>query len=240
MEKKKMYRKEEYRSMEEIQKRIGYHYQNIDYLYTAMTHSSYANDEKTLAVQSNERLEFLGDAVLELVSSEFLYHTYPERPEGELTKLRAGLVSEIPLAQVAKELELGRYILLGKGEEHTGGRKRPSITSDAVEALIGSIYLDGGMEPARKFVLHYILKDVDEKRMFHDSKTILQELVQKDKLGTLEYEIIRESGPDHDKEYEAACLIDGKTVGTGSGKTKKAAHQSAAFEAIKTLKSALE
>ncbi len=225
-----------YKKIEEIQKMIGYRYNNINLLYIAMTHSSYANDIKTKQSHSNERLEFLGDAVLELISSEFLFHEYPNNTEGELTKLRAGLVSESPLAEVARSINLGQYILLGKGEENTGGRMRDSITSDAVEALLGSIYLDGGMEPAKEFVLKYILKDVDEKRMFHDSKTILQEIVQKHKLGNLSYQIVRETGPDHDKRYEAECYIDQKRVGAGVGKTKKAAQQQAAYEAIKSMK----
>ncbi len=227
---------ERYKKIEEIQRIIGYRYNNIHLLYIAMTHSSYANDNKTKQSHSNERLEFLGDAVLELISSEFLFHEYPNNTEGELTKLRAGLVSESPLAQVARNLNLGQYILLGKGEENTGGRKRDSITSDAVEALLGSIYLDGGMEPAKQFALKYILKDVDEKHMFHDSKTILQEIVQKHKLGNLNYQIVNETGPDHDKRYEAECYIDKKLVGSGMGKTKKAAQQQAAYEAIKSLK----
>lgn len=225
----------EYR-IEDIQRVVGYRFNNINLLKMAMTHSSYVNDRKLNKINSNERLEFLGDAVLELTSSEFLYDEYPEKPEGELTKLRAGLVSESPLAAVAADIELGKYILLGKGEDNTGGRKRESITSDAVEALLGAIYLDGGIEPAREFVLKFILNDIDNKKMFYDSKTTLQEIVQKYKLGTLNYELIREEGPDHQKVYEVNCMIDSKVVGNGTGKTKKAAQQQAAFDAIKKLK----
>lgn len=225
----------EYR-IEDIQRVVGYRFNNINLLKMAMTHSSYVNDRKLNKINSNERLEFLGDAVLELISSEFLYDEYPEKPEGELTKLRAGLVSESPLAAVAADIELGKYILLGKGEDNTGGRKRESITSDAVEALLGAIYLDGGIEPAREFVLKFILNDIDNKKMFYDSKTTLQEIVQKYKLGTLNYELIREEGPDHQKVYEVNCMIDSKVVGNGTGKTKKAAQQQAAFDAIKKLK----
>lgn len=225
----------EYR-IEDIQRVVGYRFNNINLLKMAMTHSSYVNDHKLNKINSNERLEFLGDAVLELVSSEFLYDEYPEKPEGELTKLRAGLVSETPLAAVAADIELGKYILLGKGEDNTGGRKRESITSDAVEALLGAIYLDGGIEPAREFVLKFILNDIDNKKMFYDSKTTLQEIVQKYKLGTLNYELIREEGPDHQKVYEVNCMIDSKVVGNGTGKTKKAAQQQAAFDAIKKIK----
>ena len=159
--------------------------------------------------------------MLELVSSEFLYDKYPEKPEGELTKLRASLVSESPLAAVASELGLGNYILLGKGEDNTGGRQRDSITSDLVEAVLGAIYLDGGMEPAKAFVLKYILNDIENKKMFYDCKTVLQELVQKHKMGTLDYILVGETGPDHMKVYEVNCRIDNQVVGNGRDRTKK-------------------
>lgn len=226
---------EKYR-IEDIQRVIGYRFNNVNLLKRAMTHSSYVYDHKLNKTSSNERLEFLGDAVLELISSEFLYDTYPEKPEGELTKLRASLVSETPLAAVAAKIELGKYIMLGKGEENTGGRERESITSDAVEALLGAIYLDGGMEPAKKFALKFILNDIDGKHLFYDSKTVLQEIVQKYKLGTLKYELVREEGPDHLKNYEVNCIIGSKVVGNGTGKTKKAAQQHAAYDAIKKMK----
>ena len=202
----------------------------------AMTHSSYANDHKMKKTNSNERLEFLGDAVLELLSSEYLYDTYPDKPEGELTKLRASLVSENPLANVAKTLGINDCLMLGRGEEITGGRERASITSDAVEALIGAIYLDGGMEPAKKFVRKFVMVNIDEKLLYNDSKSMLQEIVQKNKLGTLSYEIIGEKGPAHDKIYEVVCKLDDKIIGNGIGRTKKAAEQEAAFIALKKIR----
>lgn len=224
--------------IEEIQRKIGYRFNNMSLLKMAMTHSSYANDNRIKKTNSNERLEFLGDAVLELISSETLFMRYPDKPEGELTKLRASLVSEVPLAAVAKRLGLGDHILLGRGEELTGGRERASITSDAVEALLGAIYLDGGMEPASEFVRKFILDNIEEKNRFYDAKTTLQEIVQKYKLGDLTYEIIKESGPDHNKIYEAQCLVDGKVEGNGTGRTKKAAQQMAAYDAISRLNKA--
>ena len=225
----------EYR-IEEIQHIIGYEFKNLELLYRAMTHSSYANDNKMSKFSCNERLEFLGDAVLELISSEYLYDNFPNKPEGELTKLRASLVSEYPLAAVAKELGLGKYILLSNGEENTGGRERASITSDAVEALLGAIYLDGGIEHAREFVYKYVVSDIENKQLFYDSKTVLQEIIQKYKLGELSYVVGREDGPDHLKEYEVNCMLDNKVIGNGIGRTKKNAQQQAAYNAIKKLK----
>ena len=225
----------EYR-IEEIQSIIGYSFNCVELLYKAMTHSSYVNDHKIDKNNCNERLEFLGDAVLELLSSEYLYDNYPDKSEGELTKLRASLVSEFPLANVARAIGLGEYILLSKGEENTGGRERDSIISDAVEALLGAIYLDGGMEPARDFVYRYVVNDIEKKHLFNDSKTVLQEIVQKYKLGILSYNLVRDDGPDHMKEYEVNCMLDNKVVGNGVGKTKKNAQQKAAFDAINKLK----
>ena len=225
----------EYR-IEEIQSIINYSFKSVDLLYKAMTHSSYVNDHKIDKINCNERLEFLGDAVLELLSSEYLYDNYPDKSEGELTKLRASLVSEFPLANVARNIGLGEYIMLSKGEENTGGRERDSIISDAVEALLGAIYLDGGMEPARNFVYKYVVNDIEKKQLFNDSKTVLQEIVQKYKLGILSYKLVRDDGPDHMKEYEVNCMLDNKAVGSGVGKTKKNAQQKAAFDAINKLK----
>lgn len=222
--------------IDEIQQIIGYTFNNLELLYRAMTHSSYANDKKMDKLKCNERLEFLGDAVLELISSEFLYDNFDKKPEGELTKLRASLVSEQPLANVARSIGLGDYILLSKGEENTGGRERDSIISDAVEALLGAIYLDGGMEPARQFVYTHIVNDIEKKQLFHDSKTILQEIVQKYKLGELCYVLVSEKGPDHMKEYEVNCELSGKVIGFGKGRTKKSAQQQAAYDAIGKLK----
>ncbi|MBQ3545215.1 MAG: ribonuclease III [Lachnospiraceae bacterium] len=223
-------------NFDDIQRKIDYRFNNISLLNMAMTHSSYANDHKMKKTNSNERLEFLGDAVLELLSSEYLYDTYPDKPEGELTKLRASLVSENPLANIAKTLGINDCLMLGRGEEITGGRERASITSDAVEALIGAIYLDGGMEPAKNFVRKFVMVNIDEKLLYNDSKSMLQEIVQKNKLGTLSYEIVSEKGPAHDKIYEVVCKLDDKVIGNGIGRTKKAAEQEAAFIALKKIR----
>lgn len=219
----------------EIQHKIDYEFKDIQLLYLSMAHSSYINDHKMNKLNSNERLEFLGDSVLELISSEFLYEKYPDKPEGELTKLRASLVSEGPLAQVAKQIGLGEYILLSRGEERMGGKKRNSITSDAVEALLGAIYLDGGIDEARRFTYRFILNDIEKKKLFYDSKTVLQEIIQKYHLGTLSYDLIREDGPDHDKIYEVNAVLEGKIIGNGQGRTKKNAQQQAAYSAIQTI-----
>lgn len=185
--------------------------------------------------ECNERLEFLGDAVLELVSSEFLFHNNPKVPEGELTKTRASMVCEPALAFCARELDLGEYLLLGKGEDATGGRKRESVTSDAMEALIGAIYLDGGFTNAKEFIHRFILQDLENKKLFFDSKTILQEIVQAHFKEEISYRMIGEEGPDHDKSFHAAVLIGEKEYGTGTGRTKKAAEQEAAYQSILRL-----
>lgn len=224
------------KNIQNLENEIGYVFNDKELLMQALTHSSYVNDRKMDKNLCNERLEFLGDAILEMTSSEFLYSEYPEKDEGELTKLRASLVSETPLAAVAGEIGLGEYLYLGHGEERTGGRTRYSVTSDAVEAVIGAIYLDGGIEPARAFVRKYILNDIENKKLFHDSKTVLQEIVQKYHKGTLTYRLVKEEGPDHDKKYGMNALIDEKIIGYGEGRTKKAAEQQAAYSAIKSLK----
>ena len=195
-------RKDMKQNFDDIQRKIDYRFNNISLLNMAMTHSSYANDHKMKKTNSNERLEFLGDAVLELLSSEYLYDTYPDKPEGELTKLRASLVSENPLANIAKTLGINDCLMLGRGEEITGGRERASITSDAVEALIGAIYLDGGMEPAKNFVRKFVMVNIDEKLLYNDSKSMLQEIVQKNKLGTLSYEIVSETESEELKRQQ--------------------------------------
>lgn len=223
------------KNIQNLENEIGYVFNDRELLMQALTHSSYVNDRKMDKSLCNERLEFLGDAILEMTSSEFLYSEYPEKDEGELTKLRASLVSETPLAAVAGEIGLGEYLYLGHGEERTGGRTRYSVTSDAVEAVIGAIYLDGGIEPARAFVRKYILNDIENKKLFHDSKTVLQEIVQKYHRGTLTYRLVKEEGPDHDKNYGMNALIDEKIIGYGEGRTKKAAEQQAAYSAIKSL-----
>lgn len=215
----------------ELEKRIGYHFYNKNLLIKALTHSSYANEKKLGKGGCNERLEFLGDAVLELISSHFLYEKYPQLPEGELTKKRASLVCEPSLAFCARDFCLPKYLLLGRGEDMTGGRNRDSIVSDATEALLGAIYLDGGFANAKEFVLRFILNDVEHKQLFYDSKTILQELVQ-EHMGHVEYCLIKEEGPDHDKRFTVDVLIDDHVAGEGTGHTKKAAEQAAAYQAI--------
>ncbi|MCI7493306.1 MAG: ribonuclease III [Lachnobacterium sp.] len=221
--------------LKEFQARIGYEFNNINLLRQALTHSSYANEKHMKKLSDNERLEFLGDAVLEVVSSEFLYQNYTDVPEGELTKLRASIVCEPTLALCTKEMDLGRYIYLGKGEDHTGGRKRKSILSDALEAVIGAIYLDGGFANAKEFVLKYIMTDIEHKQLFYDSKTILQELVQGERR-QLSYRLIGESGPDHDKSFSVEVCVDDEVISTGAGHTKKAAEQEAAYKALLILK----
>ena len=201
-----------------------------------MTHSSYVNEKRLKKTDCNERLEFLGDAVLELVSSEYLFFENPKMPEGELTKLRASMVCEKALAFCARDLDLGDFLLLGKGEDATGGKKRDSITSDALEALIGAIYLDGGFANAKEFILNHVLNDLEGKRLFYDSKTILQELVQGNSEKRICYELVGEVGPDHNKSFQVEVRIGDTTYGQGIGRTKKAAEQEAAYQAILKLK----
>ena len=213
-----------------LEKKSGYHFQNPLLLKQAMTHSSYANEHKAKGYHDNERLEFLGDAVLEVVSSEFLFRNYPALPEGDLTKLRASIVCEPTLALCARALDLGDFLLLGKGEEHTGGRKRDSIVSDAMEALIGAIYLDGGFASAKEFVHRFIMTDIEHKKLFYDSKTILQEQVQKNwHDGEISYVLTGEEGPDHDKTFLVDLYVAGEKKSSGKGRTKKAAEQDAAY-----------
>lgn len=219
-----------------FQKEIGYQFQNEHLLVQALTHSSYANEKHMKKLSDNERLEFLGDAVLEIISSDFLYKNYPQKPEGELTKLRASIVCEPTLALCTEAIHLGDYLYLGNGEDLTGGRKRKSILSDALEAVIGAIYLDGGFANAKEFVLKYILTDIEHKQLFYDSKTILQEIVQAGYNEELNYQLIREEGPDHDKRFVVEARIGEKSIGEGMGHTKKAAEQEAAYQALLKLK----
>lgn len=221
--------------IQELEKKIGYQFIKPEYLRQALTHSSYANEKHLKKQSDNERLEFLGDAVLEVVSSEYLFKEYPKMPEGEMTKFRASIVCEPTLALCTKELELGKYLYLGKGEDQTGGRKRKSILSDALEAIIGAIYLDGGFEAAKAFVHKFILVDIEHKKLFHDSKTILQEVVQGNYKEELHYRLIGEEGPDHDKRFRVEVLIGERVIGHGIGHTKKAAEQEAAYEALLKL-----
>ena len=223
------------KKLKELEQRIGYTFHDQKLLEHSMRHSSYANEKHMKKTECNERLEFLGDAVLELVSSEFLFFENPDMPEGELTRTRASMVCEPSLAFCARELKLGDYLLLGKGEEHTGGRFRDSITSDALEALIGAIYLDGGFANAKEFILRFVLNDLENKKLFYDSKTILQELVQGELGETVSYKLLKEEGPDHNKSFFVAVYIGETVYGEGQGRTKKAAEQQAAYQAILEL-----
>ena len=221
--------------LKKFQSIIGYQFNHEELLKQALTHSSYANEKHLKKLSDNERLEFLGDAVLELTSSEFLFSNYPNLTEGELTKLRASIVCEPTLAMCTEAIHLGHFLFLGKGEDQTGGRKRKSILSDALEAIIGAIYLDGGFANAKEFVQRFILTDIEHKQLFYDSKTILQEVVQgqHEQLG---YVLLEETGPDHDKNFTVGVMIGDKQVSTGTGHTKKSAEQEAAYHALLLLK----
>ena len=222
--------------IKEFQEKIGYSFGNEGLLRQALTHSSYANEKHMKKLSDNERLEFLGDAVLEIVTSEFLYQHYKDVPEGDLTKLRASIVCEQTLALCTRELDLGAYLFLGRGEDLTGGRNRKSILSDAMEAVIGAIYLDGGFTNAKEFIHKFILTDIEHKQLFYDSKTILQELVQSRYTEELHYELVGEEGPDHAKVFKVEAKIGSESVGGGEGPTKKAAEQEAAYHALVSLK----
>lgn len=219
---------------ENFQNKIGYHFQDVSYLKLALTHSSYAHEltrPKGGKPQFNERMEFLGDAVLELVSSEFIYRSHPAMAEGDMTKYRASIVCEPTLAACAREIGLDEYVILGKGEESTGGRKRDSIISDAMEAVIGAVYLDGGLASAKEFVHTFVLNDLENKKLFFDSKTILQEYAQSRGLD-YEYRLLREEGPEHEKVFTAALYLEGEMIAEGSGTSKKHAQQHAAYNAM--------
>lgn len=222
--------------LKELEEKIGYTFRDFSLLRRAMMHSSYTNEKHLEKHQCNERLEFLGDAVLELVSSEYLFLEFPKVSEGELTKNRASMVCEPALAFCAREIQLGSYLLLGRGEETTGGRQRESITSDALEALIGAVYLDGGFTNAKEFIHRFILTDLENKKLFFDSKTILQEIVQGRMSGSVSYRLVREEGPDHNKSFFVEIHIGDISYGVGQGRTKKAAEQDAAYKAILEIK----
>jgi len=224
------------KKLEEFEQRIGYEFQNKNLIALALTHSSYANEKHQGDLANNERLEFLGDAVLELISSEFLFLNNRKMHEGELTRLRASLVCEPTLAECAREMELGNYLLLGKGEDMTGGRQRDSILSDAMEAIIGAIYLDSGFASAKEHIYRFILSDIEHKKLFFDSKTILQEMVQGKWEEALSYRLLKEDGPDHNKTFTAAVYLGNRQLAQGSGRTKKASEQAAAYEAILKLR----
>ncbi len=220
--------------MEQLQNNLGYHFKNPALLARALTHSSYAN-ERHVDTGDNERLEFLGDSVLGFIAAEYLFANHRDFPEGELTKLRAYAVCEKSLFSYAEEIGLGNYLKLGKGEERTGGRTRPSVLSDAFEAVIAAIYLDGGMDEAKKFVLRFVVPYVEAKPTFKDYKTMLQEVVQKNQGETLEYVLVSETGPDHDKCFTVEVHLNSNVIGRGVGGSKKKAEQNAAKEALELM-----
>ncbi len=220
----------------ELEKAIGYRFKNISLLQNALAHSSYANERWHDSLMSNERLEFLGDSILGMTVADHLYRNFPDRPEGELTRMRADMVCEKTLAAVADRIGLGQHLLLGRGEEQGGGRGRASILADAVESVIAACYLDGGFEPAASFIRTFILCDVPVQKMHNeDFKTELQELIQQKKGQTLTYALVGETGPDHDKEFTVEVSLNGKAVGRGTGRSKKRAEQDAARAAIEKL-----
>lgn len=216
----------------QLEETIEYCFQDKKLLRQALTHSSYSNEQKINKFPDYERLEFLGDAVLELVISDFIFREHPEMSEGELTKFRSSIVCEPALAFCARQIGLEQFILLGRGEELTGGRKRDSIISDVMEAVIGAIYLDSGIEEARSYIVRFILSDLENKQLFYDAKTILQEAVQKENSGSIRYELVREEGPEHDKNFVVEVMVGDRKAGCGSGHSKKAAEQHAAYEAL--------
>ena len=222
--------------IKDLEAAIGYKFQDISLLQNALAHSSYANERWHNSLMSNERLEFLGDSILGMVVAEYLYRTFPDRPEGELTRMRADMVCEKTLAAVAGRIDLGRHLLLGNGEEQGGGRTRNSILADAVESVIAASFLDGGMEAARAFIQKFILVEVPVKKLHNiDYKTGLQELVQQKKNQVLTYTLVGQSGPDHDKRFDVEVRLNGKVVGVGSGSSKKRAEQDAAHAAMEAL-----
>ncbi len=219
--------------MDGLEQKLGYKFNNINLLKNALTHSSYANEVRN-GFSSNERLEFLGDSVLSIVVSDYIYKHYPNMPEGELTKLRASLVCEKSLCTFSRELELGSYLMLGKGEDKGGGRERDSILADAFEAVLAAIYLDGGMEPARRHVMNFVLRELKhtDDEVFKDYKTALQEIIQRNPEESITYILTDESGPDHDKSFTVEVRLNSNVIGKGTGKNKKRAEQMAAKEAL--------
>ncbi|MBQ6568894.1 MAG: ribonuclease III [Clostridia bacterium] len=220
--------------IEKLEKKIGYVYKNKNYAKTAITHSSFANEVRG---ECNERMEFLGDAVLSIITSEYLFKNFKNKAEGDLSKLRASLVCEKALCTYAGQIGLGECLLLGKGEQHSGGRERPSILADAFEAVIASIYLDSGIKQAEKFVMPFIIKEIERPAVTHfkDYKTMLQEIVQQNSGERLEYVLVEEKGPDHDKHFVYEVHLNTNVIGKGGGRSKREAEQQAAHEALKLL-----
>lgn len=222
--------------LKDLEAAIGYRFKDISLLQNALAHSSYANERWHNSLLSNERLEFLGDSILGMTVAEYLFRQFPDRPEGELSRMRADMVCEQTLATVARQIGLGKHLLLGHGESQGGGADRASILADAVESVIAACYLDGGFETAREFIGRFILCHVPVKQLQNrDYKTALQELVQRKKDQVIRYNLIAESGPDHDKQFRVAVSINGKKVGEGIGRSKKRAEQDAAHAAMKSL-----
>ena len=223
--------------MLDLQNKIGYKFKNTALLTEALTHSSYANEHKAQHIKYNERLEFLGDAVLSIVVSDYIFKNCPDLPEGELTKLRASLVCEKSLYEFAKKINLGKYLVLSKGERNNGGAERPSILSDAFEALIAAIYIDGGIEPVSKHILNFVVPAIKnaKKKRINDYKTTLQEIIQKNPGEQLEYVLVNESGPDHNKHFVVEVHLNSNVIGKGGGRSKKEAEQQAAREALELM-----
>ena len=222
--------------MRDLEKKLNYTFRNQALLEEALNHSSYANEHRAGGLRSNERLEFLGDSVLGFVTAEFLFCQHPDLPEGDLTRIRAALVCENSLVEVARSLDLGNYLKLGKGEDHGGGRARPSIQADAVEAMLAAVYLDGGIGQARKLIHRLVLNREEERTAAgRDYKTALQELVQRESGQVLSYHLTGESGPDHDKVFAMEVLLNGQPIGAGQGRSKKEAEQAAAKAAVLKL-----
>lgn len=224
--------------MQEFENKIQYTFVNKEILFLAFMHSSFANEQKKGNHENNERLEFLGDAVLDMVVSEYMYRMYPQMPEGELTKLRASVVCEGSLAKLARQLEFGKYLFLGKGEETTGGRNRDSILADTFEAVIGAICIDGGMESVKKYILSFMEKEIQQTKdsfKMKDCKTHLQEVIQKTSRYPVKYVIVSETGPDHSKSFVAEVHHINRVLGRGEGKSKKEAEQAAAQNALKKM-----
>ena len=220
---------------EELEQVIGYSFKEKNHLDIAFTHKSYANEKTCVKLESYERYEYLGDAILEFLTSEYLFNNYTEKTEGELTKLRASLVCEATLSKLARDLRLGYYGLFSKGERNTGGQNRDSILCDMFESLLGAIYNDGGLEPARKFVETFLLTDIEHKQLFYDAKSNLQEYAQKHEK-QLSYIILEERGPDHDKEYVVQVMLNEEKGALGVGHNRKAAEQMAAFNTLNSLR----
>ena len=221
--------------LSEFEKIIGYTFESKELLETALTHSSYVNENRCENRSDNERFEFFGDAIIEFFISDYLFNKYKDSPEGDLTKIRASMVCEPSLAVCARGIRLGEFLYMGKGEEASGGRERDSITSDAFEALVAAIQLDGGEEPVKEFLKEHLLNALDNQDLFFDSKTQLQEIVQKMEDATLRYELTGEEGPSHAKIFETAVYLNNIEIGRGKGHSKKAAQQQAAWSAIKKL-----